>query len=239
MLCGSSLTALHRTPHLVLDTSAQACSTLATASVSSWQMLQKSLGSEAGGRRSCGQSPCRLGGASHQPEASCCTSSSLKSAAAIRHSVGWNNHHTPCVQCLYLPPPMGMKIAGLGHFLCDSVVGVPGTVWSFFSWPCLGTVNRIDCRKLLPELWAILPCQGRAVLGDLGRCGWSGSQPGSILLLWSHALGQEVGEVWRQVWLLAQLLIYLEVDLLTWFFLLQQGGVIPLCSVLGFPILGL
>ena len=81
MHCWSSLMALHKTPHLTPDAFAQVCSTLATASVFYCWMIWKFQGSEAGGRKSCGQSPCRVGRASHQPEASCCTSGSLKAAA--------------------------------------------------------------------------------------------------------------------------------------------------------------
>ena len=81
MHCWSSLTAPHRTPGLAPDALVQACSTLARANVFSWQMTQKFCGSEAGRRKSCGQSPCREGGASHQPEVSCCASGNLKAVA--------------------------------------------------------------------------------------------------------------------------------------------------------------
>ena len=80
MHCCSSLTALHRTPCLASDVSVQICRALARVNVFSWWMTQKFCGSEADGRKSCGQSPCRAGGASYQPEASCCTSGSLKAA---------------------------------------------------------------------------------------------------------------------------------------------------------------
>ena len=92
--CWSSLMALHRTPHLALDTSTQACSTLATASIFSCQMIWKLWGSEAGGRKSCEQSPCRVGG----QRLFVVSRAAFWLPPATRHSVGWNNHHTPHAQ---------------------------------------------------------------------------------------------------------------------------------------------
>ena len=82
MYCWSSLIVLHRTPGLAPDASAQACSDLAGASVFSWWMTWKFCGSEVGGKV-LQVNPCRAGGASYHPEASCCASGSLK--AVVYH----------------------------------------------------------------------------------------------------------------------------------------------------------
>ena len=80
----NSMMALHRMPVLTPDVSAQACITKAKASVFSCLMTQKFWELEMGGRKSWRQSPWSVGRASHHPEASCCTTGSVKAAAYHR-----------------------------------------------------------------------------------------------------------------------------------------------------------
>ena len=119
----SSLVAPHRIPILATDVSAQACKSLAKTSIFPCLVTQKFRGSEVGGRKSWGQSPWSVGKASHQPEASCCTTGSLKAATCLRAKCCTAKSLCPSCHnaCSYpgpstgldLPPPVGMGVARL------------------------------------------------------------------------------------------------------------------------------
>ena len=72
-------------------------------------MIWKFWGSKAGGRKSCGQSPCRTGGVSHQPEASCCTSGSLK--AVTCHKVQCWAEYSSYSSCITHTPMLSFLLA--------------------------------------------------------------------------------------------------------------------------------
>ena len=111
-------------------------------------MTLKFHGLEGGERKSCGQSPCRSGGVSHQQEASCCASGSLKAASCLPQGIVLGGifiillFHNACPYtehpiCLYLLPPMGMRVAGLRHswvihqwgYLTRSGLSLPSLAW--------------------------------------------------------------------------------------------------------------
>ena len=112
--------------------------------------------------------------------------------------------------CLYLPPPMGMRVAGLSHLISNPSVGIPDRVWPLSSQPCpglqVGLTGGSSCQNLGPAP----PAWTRPALGFLGGCGWPGSQTRTILSLRSHPISQEVGEVCKQVQFSTQLLIHLN-----------------------------
>ena len=72
----------------------------------------------------------------------------------------------------YLLPPMGMRITGLGHLLCNPMAGIPDRVWSLSSQPCLGLWVGLAGGSCC---WNFGPCSAwwsRAALRAFGRWGW-------------------------------------------------------------------
>ena len=121
----------------------------------------------------------------------------------------------------------------------DNSLWIPDWVWPLSFQPCLGPQMGWNGGSCCWNFGLCSPCWVKAVLGALGGCGWPGSQSRSILLLWGHALSQEVGEVCRQVRFSTQFIIHLELDLLPQVLLFLWGGISSPCTVLWVPRLGL
>ena len=193
MHCWSSLAALQRMPVLAPDAFAQACNAWTKVSIFSCLMAQKSLGLEAGGRKSWGQSPWSVGRVSHHPEASCCTTCSLK--AATYHRVKCWEAWSLCPACPMCAPKLvlplalislhqwGWGVAKLGHLICNPPAWVFHRIWSLSSWPCSGSRVGLTLWCYSQNFWPGPSCQGMAVLGAFGGGGQLGRQTRSITSL--------------------------------------------------------
>ena len=116
------------------------------------------------------------------PEASCCTTGSLKAATCTRMKC-----QGPCVplsqhvllSCpptgLNLPPPVGMGVAMLGHLIHNPLMQVFHRIWSLSSWPCSGSRVGLTMGQYSWNFRPGLSCQGMAVLGAFRGVGsWAG-----------------------------------------------------------------